>query len=143
MAAEHVLLCYLRSGRSDTMLRDVAAACAELGAKLSVVMPIVDAAIPDGCCGIQGEQWRRLTDEDSRDALRRAVHLLDSLGCPPVDAAIEVGPSVPEIARSAAARCECDVIAVGARRHAWSGGGLSRRQLERLRDAQPREVLVL
>jgi hypothetical protein len=87
-----------------------------------VVMPVVDAAIPDGCCGIQGEQWRRLTDEDSRDAMRHAVDLLESLGCAPANAAIEVGPSVPEIAHRAAARCGCAAIAVSIKRYPWSSG---------------------
>jgi hypothetical protein len=143
MVATHVLLCYLRPARSDGMLRQVAELCAKRRASLSVVMPVVDAAIPDGCCGIQGEQWRRLTDEDSRDAMRHAVDLLESLGCAPANAAIEVGPSVAEIAQRAAARCGCDAIAVSAKRHAWSSGGLSRRQLERLRNAAPREVIEL
>jgi sugar phosphate isomerase/epimerase len=143
MVATHVLLCYLRPARSDAVLRQVAELCAERGTSLSVVMPVIDAAIPDGCCGVQGEQWRRLTDEDSRDALRRAVHILESLGCAPADAAIEVGPSVPEIAQRAAARCGCDAIAVSAKRHPWSSGGLSRRQLDRLRTAQPRDVIEL
>jgi hypothetical protein len=141
MVANHVLLCYLRSAQSDNVLRQVADLCARRGAQLSVVMPVIDAAIPDGCCGIQGEQWRRITDEDSRDAMRRAVQLLDSLGCSPANAAVEVGPSVPEIARRAAARCACDVIAVTAKRHRWSSAGLSRRQLKWLRHAEPREVI--
>ena len=59
MVAKHVLLCYLRSAQSDDALRQVADLCARTGAELSVVMPVIDAAIPDGCCGIQGEQWRR------------------------------------------------------------------------------------
>jgi hypothetical protein len=143
MVANHLLLCHVRPARSDAMLRQVADLCAERGASLSIVMPVIDAAIPDGCCGIQGEQWRRITDEDSRDDMRRAVQLLESLGCAPADAAIEVGPTVPEIAQRAAARCGCDAIAVSAKRHPWSSGGLSRRQLNRLRNAQPREVIVL
>jgi len=69
-------------------------------------------------------------------ALTGSVGLLS-----PANAAVEVGPSVPEIARRAAARCACDVIAVTARRHPWSSGGLSRRQLKRLRHAEPREVI--
>jgi hypothetical protein len=48
---------------------------------------------------------------------------------------------MPEIARRAAARCACDVIAVTAKRHPWSSGGLSRRQLKWLRHAEPREVI--
>jgi hypothetical protein len=143
MAADHVLLCYLRPARSDAMLREVAGLCAQRGASLSIVMPVLDAAIPDGCCGIQGEQWRRLTDEDSRDAMRHAVDLLERLGCAPANAAIEVGPSVPEIAQRAAARCGCDAIAISAKQHPWSSGGLSRRQLNRLHNAQPREVIEL
>jgi hypothetical protein len=143
MLANHVLLCYLRPARSDAMLRQVADLCAKRRASLSVVMPVVDAAIPDGCCGIQAEQWRRLTDEDSRDAMRRAVNFLESLGCAPADAAIEVGPSVPEIALRAASRCGADSIAVGAKRHPWSTGGLTRRQLERLRNTQAHEVIEL
>jgi hypothetical protein len=54
-------------------------------------MPVIDMAVPDGCCGIQGDDWRRLTDEDFRDAMRRAVAVLDSLGCSPASAAIGVG----------------------------------------------------
>jgi hypothetical protein len=139
----HVLLCYLRPARSDNLLRQVADLCARRRASLSVVMPVVDAAIPDGCCGIHGEHWRKITDEDSRDAMRHAVDLLESLGCAPANAAIEVGPSVPEIAQRAAARCGCDAIAVSAKRHPWSSGALSRRQLGRLRDAEAREVIEL
>jgi hypothetical protein len=143
MAANHVLLCYLRPARSEALPRQVADLCAQRGASLSMVMPVTDAAIPDGCCGIQGEQWRRITDEDSRDDMRRAVDLLEGLGCAPAHATIDVGPSVPEIARRAAARCGCDAIAVSAKRHPWSTGGLSRRQLGRLREAQPREAIEL
>jgi hypothetical protein len=75
--------------------------------------------------------------------MRRAIHVLESLGCAPANAAIEVGPSVPEIAQRAAARCGCDAIAVSAKRHPWSSGGLSRRQLDRLRNAAPRELIEL
>ena len=143
MAVNHVLLCYLRPAGSEALLRQVADLCTERGASLSVVLPVIDAAIPDGCCGIQGEQWRRITDEDSRDAMRHAVDLLETLGCAPTNAAIEVGPSVPEIALRAAGRCGADAIAVSAKRHPWSNGGLSRRQLDRLRTAQPRDVIEL
>jgi hypothetical protein len=143
MVATHVLLCYLRPTRSDAMLRQIADLCATRHANLSIVMPVIDAAIPDGCCGIQGEQWRRLTDEDSRDAMRHAVDLLETLGCAPANAAIEVGPSVPEIALRAAGRCGADAIAVSAKRHPWSNGGLSRRQLDRLRDTEAHEVIEL
>ena len=143
MAVNHVLLCYLRPAGSEALLRQVADLCTERGASLSVVMPVIDAAIPDGCCAIQGEHWRRITDEDSRDDMRRAVDLLARLGCAPAHATIDVGPSVPEIARRAAARCGCDAIAVGAKRHPWSTGGFSRRQLAGLREAQPRAAIEL
>jgi hypothetical protein len=133
-------MCYLHSANSDATLRQVADLCAVLDARLSVVMPVIDTAIPDGCCGIQGEHWRRLTDEDSRDAMRRAVALLDS---PARQRGDRGGPSVPETARRAAARCACDVTAVSAKRYPWSSAGLSRRQLKRLRRAAPREVVEL
>ena len=138
-----MLLCYLRSARSDDVLRQSAGLCAESGATLSVVMPIIDATVRDGCCGIQGEQWRRIMDADSREAMRQAVRLLVSLGCPPASATIEVRPSVAEVAQRAAERCACDVVAVGGKRHPWSSGGLSRRQLDKLRQASQSEVVAL
>jgi hypothetical protein len=42
-------------------------------------MPVIDAAIPDGCCGIQGEHWRRITDEGSPDDMRLSRRQLDRL----------------------------------------------------------------
>jgi nucleotide-binding universal stress UspA family protein len=143
MNPAHVLLCYLGRGQSDRTLRAVAELCKESDARLSVVLPVVDAAAPSGCCGIQGTQWLRLMEQEERDAARRAVRLLESYGCSPTEVAIEVGASVPEIARAAAERRGCDLVAVTGRRWPWSTGGLSRRQLGELRRRGPHEVLEL
>jgi nucleotide-binding universal stress UspA family protein len=136
------LLCHFGSAQSDGVLRQAAELCAGCGAQLSVVMPVVDATVPDGCCGIQGEQWRRLMDEDAREAMQRAVRLLQGLGCAPVNVALEVGPSVAAIAQQAAARFGCDVVAVSRRRWPWSTG-LSRRQAEKVRRAGSSRVVEL
>jgi nucleotide-binding universal stress UspA family protein len=124
------------------VLRATAELCAS-GAKVSVVLPVADAAMPRGCCGIQGEQWRRLIDEDVHEAAQRAVHVLEGMGCRPTEVAIEVGPSVAEAVQQAATARGCDLIAVGAKRHPWSSGGLSKRKLKKLRRAGPNDVLVL
>lgn len=108
-----------------------------------MVLPVADAAMPSGCCGIQGEQWRRLIDEDVHEAAQRAVAVLEGMGCRPTEVAIEVGPSVAETVQQAATARGCDLIAVGAKRHPWSSGGLSKRKLKKLRRAGPNDVLAL
>jgi nucleotide-binding universal stress UspA family protein len=143
MNPRHILLCHLGSGDNEQLLRRAAELCARSGADLSLVVPVVDGAMPDGCCGIDGEHWRRLTDEGTRDAAQRAVRLLEALGCPSRNVAIEAGPSLAEIAARAAERYGCDVIAIARKRAPWSSGGLSRRQLDKLRRGQSRSVLEL
>jgi hypothetical protein len=143
MNPRHVLLCYLGSGDNEPLLRQAAELCERCGADLSLVLPIIDGAVPDGCCGIQGEHWRQLTDEGTRDAAQRAVQLLARLGAPPVNVAIEAGPSLAAVAGRAAVRYGCDVIAIGRKRAPWSSGGLSRRQLQALRREQSHGVLEL
>jgi hypothetical protein len=106
-------------------------------------MPVIDAAIPNGCCGIQGEHWRRLIDDDIRDAAQRAVRALQGLGCAPVNIAVEVGPSLADIAARTAARYGCDVIAVGQKRRPWSSAGASLRQVNELRAACTQDVVEL
>jgi nucleotide-binding universal stress UspA family protein len=120
----HVVLCYLGSAIRERVVREAAQLCQTSGAKLSLVLPIVDAAVPDGCCGIQGEQWRGLAGEATADAAREVARLLDAFGCRPVNVEIEVGPSVEEIAARAAERYGCDTIAIGRRRRPWSRWGL-------------------
>jgi nucleotide-binding universal stress UspA family protein len=143
MAARHVLLCYLGSADSDEVLREAAKLCSDSSAELSVLLPFVDAPVPDGCCGIQGEHWRRLMDEQTRDAADRAERLLTAWGCPPVNVAIQTGTSIRDIALRAATRYGCDVVAVGRRRRRWSFGGLPRRELKELHRAAPERVLEL
>jgi hypothetical protein len=143
MSPRHVLLCYLGTGDNEQLLRQAAELCERSGAELSLVLPVIDGAVPDGCCGIQGEHWRRLTDEDTRDTAQRAGRLLERLGAPPVNIAIEVGPSLADIASRAAERCGCDFIAIGRKRAPWSSGGLSRRKLQALRRTQPHGVVEL
>jgi nucleotide-binding universal stress UspA family protein len=143
MRPAHVLLFYLGRTQSDDTLRSVAELCRRNDAQLSVVLPVVDAAVPSGCCGIDGEQWRRLMDEEDQAAGQRAVRLLESFGCSPNDVAIEVGRSVPDIAREAAERRACDLVAVSRKRWPWSAGGLSRRQLRQLRRGGANAVLEL
>jgi hypothetical protein len=133
MRAEHVLLCYFGSASNDHVLRPAAALSHRAGARLSVVLPVVNAPIPDGCCGIQGRQWQRMVDEDSRAALRSAVRLLESLECRPVNAALELGDSLASIVQGCVTRWGCDVVAVSPKRRAWSTGGVSRGGLEELR----------
>jgi len=108
-----------------------------------MVVPVIDAAIPSGCCGIQGEHWRQITDAATRDAAQHAVELLEALGCPPANVTIEVGDSVPEIAQRTAARYACDVVAVSRKRWPWSTGGMSGRQFDKLRRAVSGDVLGL
>jgi nucleotide-binding universal stress UspA family protein len=143
MGHRHIALYYLGSAHDERLLQQAAELCESSGAELSLVLPIVDGAVPDGCCGIQGDHWRRLTDEDTRGAARRAARVLEGLGCPPVNIAVESGPSLADIAARTAARYGCDVIAVGRKRRPWSTAGVSRRQVNELRAACPQHVVEL
>jgi hypothetical protein len=143
MGPRHVALYCLGSPHDEQLLRQAAELCKSCGADLSLVVPIVDGAVPDGCCGIQGEHWRRLIDDDIRDAAQRAVRALQGLGCAPVNIAVEVGPSLADIAARTAARYGCDVIAVGQKRRPWSSAGASRRQVNELRAACTQDVVEL
>jgi nucleotide-binding universal stress UspA family protein len=118
----HIVLCYLGSAIRERV--EAAQLCQTSGARLSLVLPIVDTVVPRGCCGIQGEQWRDLAREATCDAARDVARLLDAHGCPPVNVEIEVGASVDEIAARAAARYGCDAIAIARRRRPWSRWGL-------------------
>jgi nucleotide-binding universal stress UspA family protein len=140
MRAEHALLCYFGSAESD--LRQAAALCESAGARLSVVLPVVDAPLAGGCCGIQGEHWQRLMHADTRDALERARRLLESIHSRPVNVAVEAGSSVTEALQQAARRWACDVVAVRRKRRPWSGG-LSRRRVKALRRSLDLEVIEL
>jgi nucleotide-binding universal stress UspA family protein len=142
MTAEHVLLCYFGSADSDATLRRAAQFCRRAGAELSVVLPVVDGPVADGCCGIQGEHWQRLTDEDARRALAHAVRLLDDRGSPAMNVAVEAGASIAEIAQQAAMRWECDLVAVRRKPRPWSGG-LSRRRVKALRRSLDCELIEL
>lgn len=143
MPRRHVLLLYLGPGKNDEVLQRATELCEHSGAQLSVALPVVDGAIPSGCCGIQGEQWRSMMDEDTRESAQRAMRRLQSLGCTPASVDIEVGSSIADIAQRAGARCSCDVIAVPPKRRPWSSDGLSRRQIEKIRRAGPIELLEL
>jgi nucleotide-binding universal stress UspA family protein len=140
LPSEHILLCYLGSGDSDDVLRQAAELSRASGARLSVLLPVVETAVPDGCCGVQGEHWRRLMDEATRDAARHAERVLTALACAPANVAVDVGHSISEIALAAAERLSTDAIAVGRKRYPWSGG-LSRRQLNQLRRAAPGRIV--
>ena len=124
MPPDHVLLCAARSAR------------------LSVVLPMIDAAVPGGCCGIQGDHWRLIIDQDARDALRRTARLLTSLGAHPEHVALEAGSSIPQVIEQAAMRWGCTIVAVAGKRLPWSGG-LSRRQLKALRRVGGRKLVEL
>jgi hypothetical protein len=137
-AAEPGLCGTLLDPHGTVQLRHVAEPielCASSGAELSLVLPIVDEAVPDGCCGIQGAHWRQLIDEDTRDAAQRAAWLLEGAGCSPANVAVEVGPSLADIATRTADRFGCDVIAIGRKRQPLSNAGASRRQINELRAA--------
>jgi nucleotide-binding universal stress UspA family protein len=142
MPPDHVLLCFPNSSGNDRLLTEVTALCAARSARLSLVLPVVDAAVPRGCCGIQADHWRRIVDEDARDALRHATRLLTSLGADPEHIALETGPSIPEVVARAATRWDCTIVAVAGRRRLWSTG-LSRRQLKALRRSAGRELIEL
>lgn len=143
MRAKHLLLCYFGSAQGHHGLHRAATLCEEVGQQLSVVLPIVDAPVADGCCGIQGEQWRRLTDEATRDDLERAVRFLESLGCRPVHVGIEAGSTIPDVVERAAVRWSCDAVAISPKRRPWSMVGLSRRRLRELRRSLKCEVVEL
>jgi hypothetical protein len=143
MAPRHVALYYLGSAANKQLLRQAAELCASAGAELSLVLPIVDEAVPDGCCGIQGSHWRRLIDEDIRDAAHRAARLLEGVGCSPANVAVEVGPSLADIAARTADRFGCDVLAIGRKRRPWSITGASRRQINELRAACSLHIVEL
>jgi|tagenome__1003787_1003787.scaffolds.fasta_scaffold20915322_3 nucleotide-binding universal stress UspA family protein len=141
MSPRHVLLCYA-SPYDDGVLGQVAELCRASRASLNVVLPVLDVAAADGCCGIQGDHWQRIMGEADHEARLRALDLLDQLGCPPQQIDVEVGHSLPEIAQRAAERGGCDAIAVGRRRWPWSSG-LTRRQLTKLRAQATVDVLEL
>jgi nucleotide-binding universal stress UspA family protein len=143
MAPRHVALYSLGSAANEQFLRQAAELCASAGAELSLVLLIVDEAVPDGCCGIQGAHWRRLIDEDTRDAAQRAAQLLEGAGCSPANVAVEVGPSLADIAARTADRFGCDVIAIGRKRRPWSNAGASRRQINQLRAACSPHIVEL
>ncbi|MEN3280219.1 MAG: hypothetical protein V7607_1359 [Solirubrobacteraceae bacterium] len=143
MGPRHIALYCLGSPHDEELLRQAAELCKNCRADLSLVVPIVDGAVPDGCCGIRGEHWRRLIDEDTRDAARSAARALEGLGCAPVNIAVEIGPSLADIAARTAARYGCDAIAVGRKRRPWSSAGASRRQLNELRAACTQDVVEL
>ena len=140
---KHVLLCQVGSAQSDQMLRQAADLCEASGALISVVLPVVDGPLPKGCCGVQGDHWLRLMNEAMQDGLVGAVAQLAAFGCRPEDAAVEAGPSVTQIVYQAASRRGCDVVAVGRKRRPWSAGGLSRRQLNKLRRGTTLDVVEL
>jgi hypothetical protein len=143
MRAEHVLLCYFGSTASDNVSGRAAALSHSAGARLSVVLPVVDAPVPDGCCGIQGQHWQRLMDEDSRVALESAVRRLESLDCRVANAAIEAGDSLADIVQRSVTSWGCDVVAVSLKRRPWSTGGLSRRGLQALRHSVTGAIVEL
>lgn len=80
VAPEHIMLCYLGSAESDDVLRGAVELCEESGAELSVLLPVIDSPVPGGCCGIQGEHWRRLMDDETRNAAERAERALTAWG---------------------------------------------------------------
>jgi hypothetical protein len=141
MSPRQLLLCY-SSPYDDQILGQAAELCRASRSTLHVVLPVVDVAAADGCCGIQGEHWQRLMDDADRDAKLHAIERLEQLGCRQPHVDIELGRSVPEIAQRAAQRIGCDAIAVARRRWPWSSG-LSQRQLTRLRAATTLDVLEL
>jgi len=143
MGPRHIALYYLGSADNEQLLRQAAELCQASGAGLSLVLPVVDGAVPDGCCGIQGEHWRRLIDEDTHDTAQRAARILEAVGCSPANVAVEVGPSLADIAARTADRYGCDVMAIGRKRRPWSSAGASRRQVNELRAASPLDVLEL
>jgi nucleotide-binding universal stress UspA family protein len=131
MRVEHVLLCCLGAEASDDALRRVTALSE--GAKLSVVVPVVETRTAEGCCGIGSSQWERLMDEHSADALRSVVARLESLGRSPAHAEVVAGRSLPEILEQCVAAWDCDAAALSAKRRPWSTRGISRRRMRALR----------
>ena len=128
---DHILLCLPGASRDDPAVQRAAELCRTPGARLSVIVPVVDAAAPRGCCGIQGEHWRTLLDEQTAEGVARAAGQLEHLGCR-ADIEIEVGVSVRDIVLAATERLGCDLVVVSRRRRPWSGWGLSRRQMNTL-----------
>jgi hypothetical protein len=103
---------------------------------------VVDEAVARGCCGIQGDVWRRLVDDDARHALRKAAQTLRRLDCGPEEAALQTGASVEAIITQAAAEWNCDVVAAQIKRRPWSVG-LSPRQADGIGMAQRLRVVAL
>lgn len=128
----HVLLCLVGRAERDPAVARAAELCRASGARLSVIVPVPDVAASAGCCGIQSDHWGTLLDEDTADGARGVAAELADLGCRPEDLEIEVGPSVSEAIAAATARLGCDRVVVSRRPRAWSGWGLSRRQLAAL-----------
>lgn len=143
MAPSHLLLCFFGSADVEAVVHQAGALSAREGARLSVIVPIIDSTVPAGCCGIGSEHWKRLTNMDARESLEGAVSLLERAGCAPVNAGIEVGPSVDAIVRQAVERWACDAVCLARRVRPWSSAGLSRRRLMSLREATDRKIVLL
>jgi len=128
---------------TDDTLAALAAHSATSKARVSVALVFIGGPAADGCCGIQGPHWERLMDEHSRQALDDVTTRLKRLGCHPVATAVETASSFAEAVIRCVDRWHCDAVMVPAKRHPWSGDGLSRRHLSALRQAAPCEVTEL
>ena len=135
MPLNHVLLCLVGVSERDPAIAQTADLCRASGAKLSVIVPVIDAVAAGGCCGIQGDHWQRLLDEQTAEAVRDAVAQLARLRCRPETVEIVVGRSIAEVVEVSSSRLGCDRVVVNRRHRPLSGSGLSRRQVASLRRA--------
>lgn len=142
MTATHVLLCYLASRGGDSVLGDGLGLAENLSARLTVVLPVVEVPLSRGCCGIQPAHWERLLEEDTRAAADRASKVLRGAGMVG-EVSIVRGSSITNILSLCAARSGCDLIAVPAKAHPWSTGGLSRRIVRAVRRGTSCQVIEL
>jgi len=72
----HVLFPYHASRRGDRALRAAADLADRSGAKLTVLVPVIDTEGGRRCCGIQGQKWLSLLREVAANDLERAqAHL--------------------------------------------------------------------
>lgn len=143
MHAEHILLLLVGAPTNDGTLALVASLADGGGARLSVVLGVVDSPLSGGCCGIQAQQWQRLLDDGSRAELHRVVVGLRSRGCEPVNADVQVGNALADIVERSLESWDCDLVVVARRHRPWSSAGLTERRLRRLRRSVRCDVVEL
>lgn len=139
MAPEHILLCYRRCPAGDVALVRAAELATETGARLTVLVPLLEVDRSPRCCGIQGKQWRSLVRGALREELEHAAKVLADPG---VELALGEGPTIAAAVAGYAERNGCDLVGLpdGG---LWSRAGTPRRELREIERRAPGRVIRL